>query len=381
MSATWSTPEDVTVKVRRRWTDGTLLRALADGAPAPVIEVPLRGPKAAEIGDDLDAVRGWVARLEAGQAAGARYELSWANVGGRNFGRNKVPARAIVSTYEQAWTLLGVRREVARFEQVLAITRPVEPVLRWVLAHPHQAVALADEWEQLLGAYAWLDAHRGSGRYLREISAPGVDTKFAERHRGVLAGTLDVSATAAGFVAGLGLRLKPEMVRLRVSPGLGFPEPISELAVRTEELCDLALAPASALVVENEITYLSADVPDGGVVLWGKGFEVDRVGRLPWLADVDVVYWGDLDTHGFAILDRLRHWLPQTRSVLMDRETLMSHRDRWVLEDRPAVSALTRLTRDEHDLYRDLVEDRLGVKVRLEQERIDWAWVADRLVN
>lgn len=286
-----------------------------------------------------------------------------------------------MSAYEQAWTLLGVRSEAARFEQVLARTGSVEPVRRWVLAHPHQAAGLAGEWDRLLGAYDWLDSHRGSGRYLREISAPGVDTKFAERHRGALAGMLGVSTTAAGFLAGLGLRSKPELVRLRISPGLGFPEPLSELAVRSEELRDLALAPASALVVENEVTYLSVDVPDAGVVLWGKGFEVDRVGRLPWLVDVDVVYWGDLDTHGFAILDRLRHWLPQTRSVLMDRETLMSHRDRWVLEDRPAASALTRLTGEELDLYQDLVEDRLGVKVRLEQERIDWAWAADRLVN
>ena len=82
-------------------------------------------------------------------------------------------------------------------------------------------------------------------------------------------------------------------------------------------------------------------MPEDGVVIWGKGFEVDRVGRLPWLADVEVVYWGDIDTHGFAILDRLRAWLPQTRSVLMDRETLLAHRDRWGTEDRPATSALS----------------------------------------
>ena len=96
------------------------------------------------------------------------------------------------------------------------------------------------------------------------------------------------------------------------------------------------LEPRGAVIVENEISYLSVDVPEDGVVIWGKGFEVDRVGRLPWLAGVDVLYWGDIDTHGFAILDRLRAWLPQTRSVLMDRETLLAHRDRWVIEDRPA---------------------------------------------
>ena len=114
-------------------------------------------------------------------------------------------------------------------------------------------------------------------------------------------------------------------------------------------------------------------------MLWGKGFEVDRVGSVPWLANADVAYWGDLDTHGFAILNQLRAWLPQTRSLLMDRETLMAHRDRWVAEASPAMSRIDRLTADEQDLYQDLVTDRLGERVRLEQERIDWGWVTQRL--
>ena len=97
------------------------------------------------------------------------------------------------------------------------------------------------------------------------------------------------------------------------------------------------------------------------------------------MADANIVYWGDIDTHGFAILDRLRAWHPRTRSVLMDRETLLAHADRWVSEDRPARSALTRLTPDEHELYSDLVGGELGDGVRLEQELIDWTWVAERL--
>jgi hypothetical protein len=133
------------------------------------------------------------------------------------------------------------------------------------------------------------------------------------------------------------------------------------------------------VIVENEISYLSVEVPDDGVVIWGRGFDVDNVGRLRWLADADVLYWGDIDTHGFAILDRLRAWLPRTRSVLMDRETLLAHRERWVSEDRPATSVLTRLTHDERNLYLELVADGLGQRVRLEQERIDWRWVQRRL--
>jgi hypothetical protein len=133
------------------------------------------------------------------------------------------------------------------------------------------------------------------------------------------------------------------------------------------------------VIIENETTYLTVPVPDRGVVLWGKGFEVDRVGSLPWLRAADVHYWGDLDTHGFAILDMLRAWTPDARSFLMDRDTLLAHRDRWVSEGSPTSARLSRLDEAEADLYSDLVADRLGDSVRLEQERVDWDWARNRL--
>jgi hypothetical protein len=57
----------------------------------------------------------------------------------------------------------------------------------------------------------------------------------------------------------------------------------------------------------------------------------------------------------------------------------MAHRDRWVTEDRPTRSALTRLISDERSLYADLVQNSMGERVRLEQERIDWCWADQRL--
>jgi hypothetical protein len=382
MSPGWTTPDDIAARVRRRWDDGSLLRAYANGDPFDPIELSLRGPKPSQVGDDIAAARDWVAALDAGRRDDRRYTLQWQSIGGRQIGRNRLPVRAVVSSIEQAWALLGVATLVRRFDEllVLALQHPQHPRVReWVVDNPHDALGLGPEMPQLIAAYVWLDGHRQSNRYLREISAPGVDTKFAERHRPVLAAMLGVSSTASGFLAGLGLRSKPGLVRLRPAPSLGLPAPLTELAVRSEELAQLRVDPRVATIIENEISYLSVDVPEDGVVIWGKGFEVDSVGRLRWLAEADILYWGDIDTHGFAILDRLRAWLPRARSVLMDRETLLAHRDRWVIEDRPAKSVLTRLTPDEQDLYSDLVRQGFGERVRLEQERIDWQWVEQRL--
>lgn len=381
MSRAWTTPSDIAAKVRRRWDDATLLRAHATNARFEAIEVPLRGPRPTEIGDNISAVREWIALLDAGRRDDRRYALTWQAIGGRRIGRNKIPARAVISSFDQAWSLLGVREAVRRFDEVLALVDGHPAIRAWVVANPHRALELDDEVPRLVAAYVWLDAHRFSGQYLRQISAPGVDTKFIERHRGVLAAMLGVPSAPAGFLAALGLSSKPEFVRLRPAPTLSLPTPVSEVALRASELAQLDIQPRTAVVVENEISYLSVAVPPNGVVIWGKGFEVDRIGRLRWLVDVEITYWGDIDTHGFAILDRLRAWLPQTRSALMDRETLLGHRDRWGREDSPTRALLTRLTPQERALYADLVAGALGERIRLEQERIDWGWVQDRLAQ
>lgn len=375
----WTTPEDIATRVRRRWTDGSLLRAFAAGEPLDMIEVPVRGPTASQIGDDLLTVKSWIARLDAGRRSDRHYSLEWASVGGRHFGRNLLPSRARVSTFEQAWALLGVGAEVGHFEKILALASANQRVRAWVLAHPHKALAIRAEWPALLAAYTWLDTHRGSSKYLREITAPDVDTKFAERHRATLAALLDVPVAPARFLAALGLRAKPSLVRMRVAPELGLLPSMTEVAVRTDDLAGLALTPRTAVVCENEITYLSVPVPEHGVAIWGRGFEVGSIGQVPWLVDADIVYWGDIDSHGFAILNRLRAHLPQTRSVLMDRETLLAHRQRWGREERPTRARLDNLSPAETELYEELVTDQLGDQVRLEQERIDWAWATARL--
>jgi hypothetical protein len=377
----WTSVADIRARVRRRWEDGSILRSLALGAPFPVIEVALRGPKPAEIGDDLDAVRAWMAELELGSRDGARYTLRYAPVGGRLIGRNELPRRAVVESCEQAVALLGVADQRRAYEAALSVVSDEPDVRAWVAANPLPALEVIESWPELLSAYRWLRDSRGSLHYLREITAPGVDTKFVERHRAVLAKLLGVPASASGFLDTLGLRAKPETMRLRVDATLPVFAGLSDVTARVAELAVLDLTVKSALIVENEITFLSVPIPAGGVVLWGKGFEVVRAGSMPWLVAADVVYWGDLDTHGFAILNQLRAWLPQSRSLLMDRETMLAHRHRWVTEGAPTSARLDRLTEDEQALYRDLVSDRFGQRVRLEQERIDWTWAVERLAG
>jgi hypothetical protein len=94
-----------------------------------------------------------------------------------------------------------------------------------------------------------------------------------------------------------------------------------------------------------------------------------------WLKERTVRYWGDIDTHGFAMLDRLRSALPNVASLLMDTETLLSHRRLWVVEERQHEKMLMHLTDEERGLYEALLTGRFGDRIRLEQERISFGIV------
>lgn len=387
----WTAPADIEAKLRRQWRSGEILRAWVRRAPFPAVEVPLRGPSASDLAEHLDDARRWAASIERASRQGRCFTIESKTVGGRHFGRTELPGRAIIADYSQAWEMLGVRADVAAFDEVLALSAPVPIAHEWALAHPLKAIGLASEWAAILAARDWLDWNRGSGLFLRQIDAPGVDTKLIERHRGVLAELLGVTGAASGFAPALGYAAKPSFVRIRFDPVLlGMPVAITEAEFRLDELLELGRGETSlgdrierALIVENEISYLSVPVPASGVVVWGKGYDADVPSSLDWLQQTDtrgrVRYWGDIDTHGFAILNRVRARLPNTGSVLMDRDTLLAHRERWGTEPTPTTAALEHLTDAESSLYADLVTDRYAPGLRLEQERIDWAWTEQRL--
>lgn len=112
---------------------------------------------------------------------------------------------------------------------------------------------------------------------LRQVAAPGVDTKFVERHRSVLAALLGIASGSTAFPLALGLAIKPATVRMRFDPAvLGLPSGLTEATFRSEELRIRNVRPSVAVIIENEITYLSVPVPAGGVVLWGRGYDADE---------------------------------------------------------------------------------------------------------
>jgi hypothetical protein len=367
----WTLPGDVRAAVRKKWDSGALLGRFAAGHEWEPFSIPIRGPSARLIGEYLPEVRQWAAEWAA--AARGPLRVEYKQVGGRNFGANSIPGRAWLDSYDGAWALLRVGSDVRRLAELIEAARGTR-LVPWLTGHPMRALRLADDWDRLLATVGWIEQRQAPGMYLRQVDVPGADTKFIERHKGVITELLDaqldpsrVDSAAPDFAGRYGFLRRPGYVRFRVAGGYrGF----SELSVRADEFTAVPEGVSRAYVIENEITYLAFPVPAGAMVIFGGGYAVPVLETLGWLAGLGVGYWGDIDTHGFAILNRLRHHLPHSRSMLMDRATMLGHRDHWTSESSPTAAALDRLDAAESALYADLLSDAYGPSVRLEQERI-----------
>jgi hypothetical protein len=136
-----------------------------------------------------------------------------------------------------------------------------------------------------------------------------------------------------------------------------------------EELAALDIRPSVVFVFENLETVLAMPPMPGAVVVHGSGYAVGRLAGIPWIRSGRIVYWGDLDSDGFAILHSLRSVCVDVTSALMDEATLLALRDLWVPERKPAAGTYPSLTPGE---LRALGVIRSEGNVRLEQERIPW---------
>ncbi|MES2152678.1 MAG: DUF3322 domain-containing protein [Pseudomonadota bacterium] len=384
----WSTPATIRAQVQRMWDDGRLLAARVSDAGLFPLELALRQPSVSELGEQFEAVRAWIRDLEAGSA----YQIVWREINHRQLGRNRMPDKVVLASDSDALRLIGRRAQAQRFDQLAAATLALFPQLRdWIARRPLAVLAEADAWERVLAILSWFVAHPRPQLYARQLDIAGVDSKFIEARKVLLAELLDqvlpdqaIRADASGarqFEARFGLLSKPPLLRFRtLDPNLAICG-LSDMTVPVAQFCALKIAARRVFITENEINGLAfPEVPEG-LVIFGGGYGIDRLADVAWLRERDVVYWGDIDTHGFAILDRLRASMPHARSMLMDEATLLAHRSLWGQEDagKRFGGNPTRLGGAELALFEALRQDRFGERVRMEQERLGYAWVTNAI--
>lgn len=332
---------------------------------------------------------GWLAQWREVSKSGegtVRYETrTWPRLG-----EQQIPGSWQFAAPEAVASALG---QLARWSQAkqrfdALASWKTDPAWRTELSRHFDLLADLDapDFERMCRVVEWLWRHPSAGLYPRQLPIPGIDSKWIESRRVVVAAWLSAlqdTGTFGDFHAMTGLRAPPDRLRMRLlDPQLRAAlRGLADVEAPVEQMIDLELPLRQVLVVENLVTGLACEELPGTLVFMQRGYAVDALARLPWLAPVPVYYWGDIDTHGFAILSRLRAYLPQVQSLLMDESTLLAFRSLWGREEKQHTALeLAQLTVEEQSLYAALREGAYK-QVRLEQERVAWDFAWSRIVQ
>jgi hypothetical protein len=404
----WTTLADLRALSLKAWSSGSLLREVLESTELYPRRRSLKRPTAAALLRDYAAARAWAAELF---AAVGPFTLETADVGRTTVGTNQLPAAAVFPSVGDEIGFAGKAKEAARFVMLADKLSALAPEFRtWVLRRPLKLLELGADALTAGQVALWLRDNPEPGVYVRQLSLPGVHTKFVENHRAVISelagellpgtatdqdaeplaefpaepgsmlGPTSARTPAARFAVRHGFLHPPELVRFRVlDPDVPVLGQARDLTVTAEAFSTLRLPVTRVLITENLVNFLALPERTETLAIYGGGYGFSSLRDAEWLRNCQVLYWGDLDTHGFRILDQLRAVHPHVVSVLMDESTLLAHRDVWGSEPSPSRVALSRLTAEETALYESLVGDTFGTSVRLEQELIRWDWALQRL--
>lgn len=344
------------------------------------LDVSLGAPMEKEVVDDPGAVRDWIAAWSAWKGPA---DIAWESRQWPRLGRQRLPTSLRVSSPEAVAAIVGESTPWSmaseRYRRMIACW----PVLAQGSVLTAKFDMLADyateDFERLVSLLAWLEKNPASNLYLRQLPVPGLDTKWIGQRTRVVADLVRVLVGGydeSDFLRLCGLRKPPDRIRIRLlcSELRMKVGGLRDLEAPVDELASLPLASPMCLIVENLETGLAMPDLSGVVCIMKLGNAVSLLDQLPWLRDARIVYWGDIDTHGFAILDRARKIFPQLQSMLMDEATLLAHK---ALCGRELVQCqdieLSNLSREEARVYSGLRSGAWGEKLRLEQERLPWA--------
>lgn len=309
------------------------------------------------------------------------FEVKWETVDERRFGQHERPTQAYFNDERSYLKALGKIAEATYFrdecDQVLKCFPEWKP---WVESHVRVVLRELGNWERILGVVVWLKKNPNSGFYPRQMPIFGIDTKFVESRFALLDQLLSLPAEVnpgSNFRAKWGLRVEEPLVRLRfldsqIRDHCGFPACADEIALPVAQAGKLPLAGMGAIMVENLRNFLALPQIEGCVALFGAGDALAHWRGVHWIGSTEFHYWGDLDAHGFAMLARLRGFLPHARSLLMDKTTLDLFRTLAIADETciPAFDS-SHLRPSEMDAFSTLSAGR----IRLEQERIPMGYV------
>lgn len=387
------TSAEITKKAGAHWNSRRFLKAELAGEPFFPLRIAFRTPSGAELLRNFKGIGAWIKQLRQNsrERIGYGYTIEWVEVNHRTLGMQQLPGRIVIPSREDFLRLIGREKDYLRFQQDLELIVEGQPLLRGFLhRHPGKVLTNAGAWPRLLAVVGFFRQNPAPNLYIRELEIPGVDSKFIEQHRGIISELLEQvlpESAIKGGVKGLGrhgferrygLKYDQPLIRFRLldhdlQPMAG----LDDITVPIDRFAGLRFACTRVVITENKMNGLAFPAMAKSLVVFGLGYGIGQLAEVPWLhhPDLRIYYWGDIDTHGFTILSRLRAIFPSTRSLLMDEQTLKHYQHLWGVEPEPYLEDLDNLSIAEQKVFDALRTRAHGGHIRLEQERIAYSEV------
>lgn len=375
-------PSELAYRLARQWENSDLREARLIGDAYWPVRLPIGRPSAQLVADDWHMVSHHIKEWREVSSG----QVVWESVTFRATGDSiSIPTYWEISNASE-WVEASANRtiliEYSKLNQILASSDPLfHPLFvrqrsLWIdkpLTEVIKAVELVSK----------LEPRCACGVPLRALSFAGIDSKFFERHRGLIIRLLDLRYD--GEVSRQGLETFLDAWQeldhwLLVVDLDGEILPFFEQRVRSSELRKVDLSVRNLLIIENErCLHLLPRAQPGTVAILGTGNNL-RWLEAEWVQRSNVAYWGDIDTWGLTLLANARSIVPSLATILMTQDIFEKYADMYAVSETVVANSTPPdlLTPAEEDLYFHLM---ICEKGRIEQEFLPKIDVETSLIN
>ena len=370
-------------KLEKFYTRGDVFKSYINSLDILPITVKLKKVTQKDITEDFATVQKEIKRLKELKLPLVYKEFSF-----KSIGVQKLPVEVRFEELDEYLSFICKLEEYQKFQTVYDdIVKNYTTLKDVFVKKPFLILDYHDRWDRILRVVDFMSKNKNPNCYIRELSIENVDTKFIEKHKKLLDNLLSnilqkdplKSLSDFAFEKKYGFKYPLSQVRFRILDSKYFINELSDLTLNIKEFEKLDLEIKRVFIIENKVTFLSFFNVVDSIVIFGSGYKVSLLKSAEWLKNKEIIYWGDIDEDGFAILSNLRSYLPQTKSILMDTKTIERFSHLKVEYDKKSSTKenLSNLTKEEKLAYQRVKNDFYGKNFRLEQERIPFRYTKE----
>ena len=297
-------------------------------------------------------------------------------------GKQPVPEKITIDSIEDFLKVAGKEKDYQTFLKNYSIIQKELPSLHeWIKANPTKLIE-HDTWLDTLKICKYFLATPKPELYIRQLPID-IHTKYIWDNKVIVQSLLEflipehINTDESKFELRFNLKYSEHLIRIRfLDTTLSPLDNATDISLTVSEFNNFHSHCDNIFVAENLMNFLTLPYLTKTIAIWsGGGFNVSHLQDINWLKSKRFYYWGDIDAHGFQILNQFRTYFTDTVAVMMDEETLSSFTS--ANGQQATNQNLQRLTESELKLYNHLRQN----NIRLEQEKITQTFAEERIKN